>query len=285
MNKNWIEPDMSKFATLVLCHERPEYNKTIPALRRCGYTGRIFVILDNLDTKIDEYMQKYGYENVFVYNKSWVALKSDAMNNFGDRRATLFVRNATFDIAKELGLDYFLVLDDDYESFCHKQVESERVSNSLDIVFYEFVKYLINTPIMCLSFSQGGDHIGGFNPLKRIYKRKSMNSYFCMTNRRFSYYGTMNDDTNMYLINGAKGLIYLTFYPFMLHQEETQKIDGGLSDIYKKYGTYVKSFYSVMCAPSCCKIQLMGDKNMRLHHNIKWDKAVPCIINPKYKKL
>ena len=283
MSKKWISPDMSRFSVLILCHERPEYNKTISALRRSGYTGPIHIILDNLDTKIEEYESKYGCDNVYVFNKSWVALESDRMNNFGDMRATLFVRNATFDIAKDLGLEYFLVLDDDYGSFSHKREECEKTTKRLDDVFYFFLEYIINTNIDCLAFSQGGDHIGGFNP-NRLVKRKAMNSYFCMTERPFKFYGTMNDDTNMYLINGARGYIYLTFYPFMLHQELTQNVEGGLSNIYAKYGTYVKSFYSVMCAPSCCVIKLMGDKNMRLHHNIKWNFAVPCIISEEYRK-
>ena len=283
MSKNWISPNMDDFAVLCLCHERPEYNKTVPCLRNSGYTGKIFIIIDNLDTKRKDYENMFGYDSVFVFNKTWAAMQSDSMNNFGDMRATLFVRNASFDIAKELGLKYFLVLDDDYKSFCHKREECERTSKRLDNVFYEFVKYLINTPISCIAFSQGGDHIGGYNPL-RMCKRKAMNSFFCMTDRRFKYYGTMNDDVNMYLINGARGLIFLTFYPFMLHQEMTQNIEGGLASIYEKYGTFVKSFYSIIAAPSCCKIQLMGDKNMRLHHNIKWNNAVPCIISDIYKK-
>lgn len=282
MSKNWISPNMDKFAVLILCHGRPDYNKTFFTLKRSGYTGRIYIIIDNLDKKQDEYIRKYGYENTYVFNKSWVALESDAMNNFGDRRATLFVRNATFDIASELGLDYFLVLDDDYGSFCHKREECERTSKRLDEVFKMFVEYLINTPIKCVAFSQGGDHIGGYNPNK-MYKRKAMNSFFCVTSRPFKFYGTMNDDVNMYLTNGIRGDVYITFYPFMLHQEMSQTISEGLTEIYKKYGTYVKSFYSIMCAPSCCCIQLMGDKEMRLHHRIKWGNAVPCIINEKYK--
>lgn len=282
MSKNWKSPNMDKFAVFILCHGRPDYNNTYKTLKRSGYTGKIYIILDNLDNSIEEYIKKYGYENVFVFNKSWVAMESDSMNNFGDRRATLFVRNASFSIAKELGLDYFLVLDDDYGSFCHKREECERTSKRLDEVFTMFVEYLINTKIKCIAFSQGGDHIGGFNP-NRLCKRKVMNSFFCVTDRPFEYYGTMNDDVNMYLCNGAKGDIYITFYPFMLHQEMTQVVQEGLTESYQKYGTYVKSFYSVMCSPNSCAIQLMGDKEMRLHHRIKWNNAVPCIINDKYK--
>lgn len=285
MNKNLEKktPNMDKFAVLILCHGRPEYNDTLPALKRCGYTGRIYIILDNLDTKKDEYMKKYGHENVYVFNKSWVALESDAMNNFNDRRATLFVRNATFDIAKDLGLDYFLVLDDDYGSFCHKREECELTTRNLDLVFTWFVEYLINTPIKCIAFSQGGDHIGGYNPGKML-KRKAMNSFFCVTERPFKFYGTMNDDVNMYVTNGIRGDIYITFYPFMLHQAQTQQNEGALTDIYKRYGTYVKSFYSIMCSPSSIHISLMGEKNLRLHHRIDWAQTVPCIISSIYKK-
>lgn len=285
MNKRLerISPDMSKFGVLLLCHGRPEYNETLPALRRCGYTGRVTIILDNLDDKQEEYIGKYGFENVYVFNKSWVALESDAMNNFKDRRATLFVRNATFDIARDLGLDYFLVLDDDYSSFCHKREECEKTSRHLDQVFEWFVEYLINTPMKCIAFSQGGDHIGGYNP-EKMCKRKAMNSFFCVTDRPFKFYGTMNDDVNMYVVNGARGDIYLTFYPFMLHQAQTQANAEGLTEIYQKYGTYTKSFYSIMCAPSAVVIKQMGEKNQRLHHRVEWPKAAPYIIPEEFKK-
>lgn len=283
MSKSWIKPNMDKFAVFILCHGRPNYNDTFRTLNRSGYTGRIVIICDNLDTKKDEYIRIYGFENVFIFNKSWVALESDAMNNFNDRRATLFVRNATFDIARELGLDYFLVLDDDYGSFCHKREECEKTSKMLDDVFYWFVEYLINTPIKCIAFSQGGDHIGGYNPSK-MCKRKAMNSFFCVTERPFKFYGTMNDDVNMYVTNGIRGDIYLTFYPFMLHQATTQANAEGLTEIYQKYGTYTKSFYSVMCAPSSIVIKQMGEKNPRLHHRIEWPCVVPCIIPETLKK-
>lgn len=284
MSKNLTRsPNMDKFAVLILCHGRPQYNDTFFTLKRSGYTGRIVIVVDNLDDKKDEYIRKYGFDNVFVFNKAWVALESDAMNNFMDRRATLFVRNATFDIAKELGLDYFLVLDDDYGSFCHKREECERTSKRLDEVFYWFVEYLINTPIKCIAFSQGGDHIGGYNP-NRMYKRKAMNSFFCVTERPFEFYGTMNDDVNMYAVNGMRGDIYLTFYPFMLHQATSQQNSEGLTEIYQKYGTYVKSFYTIMCTPSSSIIRLMGEKNPRLHHSISWANATPCIIRQEFKK-
>jgi hypothetical protein len=40
----------------------------------------------------------------------------------------------------------------------------------------------------------------------------------------------------------------------------------------------VKSFYTVMAAPSCTTIGLFGRIHQRLHHKIDWRKAVPLII-------
>lgn len=41
------------------------------------------------------------------------------------------------------------------------------------------------------------------------------------------------------------------------YRKHNQKNKGGMSDVYIDKGTYLKSFYSVMFAPSCVKIGLM----------------------------
>lgn len=278
------KPDMSKFAIFILCHGRPKYQETYKALKKCGYTGKIVILVDDLDKTQDEYMEEFGQDNVYVFNKSWVALESDSMNNFNDRRATLFVRNECWNIAKELGYDYFCVMDDDYSAFSHKQVESERITRSLDDVCEWFVEYLINTPMMAIAFSQGGDHIGGYDPERRNFKRKCMNSWFCKTDTPFKFFGVMNDDVNAYLRNGYVGDIFFTYMPFQLDQVDTQQLGGGMTEAYQAAGTYVKSFYSVMMCPAAVKIKLMGLKSPRLHHSISWGNTAPCIISEQYKK-
>lgn len=58
------------------------------------------------------------------------------------------------------------------------------------------------------------------------------------------------------------------------------RYDGYVS----RGGTYLKSFYSVMWAPSCVKIGAMGDTHKRIHHSITWDKCAPKILSEKWKK-
>ena len=69
-----------------------------------------------------------------------------------------------------------------------------------------------------------------------------------------------------------------------VEQLQTQSNLGGLTDIYLNLGTYIKSFYSVILMPSAVKIDLMGNKNKRLHHKVKWNYCVPKILNEKFKK-
>jgi hypothetical protein len=71
----------------------------------------------------------------------------------------------------------------------------------------------------------------------------------------------------------------------MLYQAPTQKQQGGLTEMYLKYGTYVKSFYSVICAPSCMSVKMMGSTNPRLHHSTDWDKCVPKILREDCKAM
>jgi hypothetical protein len=58
-----------------------------------------------------------------------------------------------------------------------------------------------------------------------------------------------------------------------------------MTETYTDEGTYLKSFYTVMYAPSRMTISLMGAINPRLHHKIRWNNAVPMILDEKYKKL
>jgi hypothetical protein len=108
------------FAAFILSHGRADRVYTYETLRKHGYTGRIVVIIDNEDEGADEYRKRFG-EEVYVFDKIEAAKRTDAGDNFGDRRGVIFARNSCFDIARELGIDHFVELDDDYVDFRHKR--------------------------------------------------------------------------------------------------------------------------------------------------------------------
>ena len=104
------------FAIFILTHQRPDRVATYGTLKRHGYTGRIYLVVDDLDPSLPEYRERFGDE-VIVFNKREAAANTDSGNNFNDLRSVVYARNATFGIAKDLGLTCFMQLDDDYTAF------------------------------------------------------------------------------------------------------------------------------------------------------------------------
>lgn len=277
------------FAVFILSHGRAENIITIPTLRNCGYTGKIYIIIDDLDPQKDIYKKKYG-DNVIVFDKKAEALKSDTFDNDDDMRIVLYARNICHDIAKDLGLTYFLELDDDYNYFNFRYVNQGVLKHTrckqLDNVFEAMLNFLDISGALTVAMAQSGDFIGGegSSVWQKQLARKAMNSFFCRTDRPFKFTGRINEDVNAYVTLGSQGNLFFTVAFISLNQGMTQQNEHGLTDVYLKYGTYVKSFYSVMCMPSAVKISTMGNSDRRIHHCINWENCTPKILSDKYKK-
>lgn len=278
------------FAVFILTHGRPHNIKTLPTLKKCGYTGRIFFIVDNEDKKVDEYIKSFGIENVKIFDKKYHADKVDEGNNFDELRTITHARNACFEIAKELGITYFVQLDDDYTDFRYKLVETNNslfIIKNLDKMFKLLLDYYKQNNFLSIAFAQNGDFIGGFDNGKQLYrfpKRKCMNSFFCSTERPFNFIGAMNEDVNTYITLGSRGDMFLNICFVALNQTATQSNKSGITDMYLRFGTYCKAFTTVMMHPSGVKVSMMNSNHPRIHHSIKWVNTTPMIINEKHKK-
>lgn len=280
-----------KFAVFILTHGRPDRVITYNTLRKQGYTGDVYFIVDNEDKTIERYRQNFG-DKVIVFDKLAISKTFDTGDNFDDRRAVVYARNACWDIARDLGLDYFLQLDDDYTRFNYKftanLVSTEKPINNLESVFAFVLNYYKRTSFLTIALGQNGDFLGGIRggDLSRIWlKRKAMNTFFCSTSRPFQFVGRVNEDVNTYTSLGNRGGLFGTVFSAAIIQNETQSGAGGMTGLYLNEGTYTKSFYPVIFSPSFVKIHSMGDTHKRIHHKIKWDNAVPRILSETYRKV
>ena len=100
------------FAAFILTHGRPNNVITYKKLKSAGYTGKIYIVIDNEDKTKKDYYKKFG-DKVIMFDKKDVAKTFDEADNFNDRRSIVYARNVCFSIAKDLGLKYFIQLDDD----------------------------------------------------------------------------------------------------------------------------------------------------------------------------
>lgn len=283
---------LNNYAVFILSYGRPDNIVTIPTLKKAGYEGKIYVVCDDKDRTLEQYKANFG-EDLLIFSKDELKGTFDIMDNSDDDRCVVYARNKVYDLAKEKGLDYVIVLDDDYKQFCYrfdgnyKYITATKPIKQITNIFEAMIEFIANSPVKCISFAQGGDFIGGKTGgmAKAVQtKRKAMNLFVFDVNRPLEFTGRINEDVNMYVRQGILGDIVLTTTQLSLEQATTQTNKGGLTDIYLAKGTYVKSFYSVMASPSSVKINLMGNKHRRMHHIINWRSTVPKILQEKHKK-
>lgn len=74
------------FCAFILTHGRPDKVLTYRTLRRAGYTGKIFIVVDDEDKTWHQYIAEFG-EQVLVFSKADIASRFDEADNFGDRRS------------------------------------------------------------------------------------------------------------------------------------------------------------------------------------------------------
>lgn len=284
------------FAVFILTHGRADKVRTYKTLKRQGYTGKLYIIIDNTDKQQEKYIETFGKENVYIFDKKDVGTRCDTMDNFDKMNVILFARNACFEIAKELGITHFLELDDDYTDFAFRYVldgkfKHNKHCSNLDEVFDAFCDCLDETNADTVAMAQSGDFIAGAKG-QRFYQRvirKAMNSFFCRTDRPFKFIGRINEDVNTYTLLGSQGKLFFTATEASLDQTQTQTSSGGMTETYLDSGTYLKSFYSVIAMPSAVKISMMGgggngNNYYRIHHHVSWNNCVPKILDESHKK-
>jgi hypothetical protein len=284
-------PMRDDFCAFILSHGRPDRVHTYKTLMKAGYTGKVYIVIDDEDSTADEYRKRYG-DKVLQFCKREYAEKLDEGDNTGKRTSTIYARAAMFDLAPQVGCKYFIQLDDDYVHFNIRFKSSGEpcngmVKSRIDEMFSVFVDFMEATTATTIAMAQGGDFIGGGFGKTRSLRRKAMNTFFCSIDRPWVMIGRMNEDVTTYVTKGRTGELFFTAVQAFVNQPDTQSSAGGMSELYLDSGTYVKSFYSVMYAPSCVQIGTLGDPRSpryRIHHKINWHKTAPKIIRETHRK-
>lgn len=278
------------FCIFILTHGRPDNLKTLKTLEKCGYSGRLYLVIDDEDKTANEYKSKYG-DMVLQFSKEEIESRIDPGDNFQDRRTILHARNACFDLAKKVGVKYFMQLDDDYTSF-HLRFGSDGKAmhprvNKMDDLLSCILDFFVVTPALSVAIAQGGDYLGGCIGTQRSLRRKAMNTFICSVDRPFKFRSTFNEDVATYTTLSRQGHLFFTVMQAQVVQLQTQSNEGGITELYKRFGTYVKSFSTIMHCPSSVQVGTIGDHrspHYRIHHKINWHKTAPKILRDEHKK-
>lgn len=277
-----------RFVVLVISHGRPRNVLTAKALEAQGYTGDWRIVVDDEDATKGEYLAHWGSGRVVIFPKAAYVEEGDRGDNFPSTRTPLYARNACFDIAKDLGADSFLLLDDDYKSFQWRWEDGTRLATtpvgSLDRLFAALADLGAVPAISGVSLTQGSwSYIGGpGGPLWRHkLTRRAAGSFLFRADDSFRFVARVNEDTVGYALQGSRGRIFLTTAYAMLDSTPTLKAAGGLTEEYAWMGSYVKAFYAVMMMPSAIK-GVISEKGVV--HSVRARNVYPKILEPGLRK-
>ena len=244
---------MKRFAIFILTNGRPNHQYTLEFLRK-SFNGDVFLLCDNEDKTLKEYQKNYG-EKVLVFDKNeWVS-KSDPMDNFQSKKSVLYARNAVFQIAKDMGYDYFAMVDDDVTGLSFRYEKDGKLVGKavkdFDKVSSVILEAMYNTGTDFFSFGLDKIYIGGL--ANGQYQKKIIDKVycfvFCRTEQQHFYKGIMNEDEIHNILSMSVGTLVKTT---TLIQIQTKPIGrdsvGGNAETYNENGyySYVRNFYPII---------------------------------------
>lgn len=255
---------------------RPDVQRTLVTLRRHNVTTPVHMVVSDDDKAVERYRALGVPVEVFERAK----YPTDDPHG-RDNRGVTPARNACFDVASRLGADTFCVLDDDYTHFEYQTpFFGGVVKDGLQRVFDAYFTAIETAPdfVACIAMAQGGDRID-----EDCVKRKAMNAWFFRTCKRVTFHTRVNEDVVAYTEGQRAGAgVFLTLCGVRLIQPQTQKVSGGLTEIYRQDGLFTKACTAIMRCPSGVGIgKLRGVDSIdgyRVHHKVSWDAVAPKIL-------
>ena len=276
-----------ELAIFIPTHERADNVITLSTLKRIGYTGEVFLVVDNEDKEIEKYKNKYG-NKVIIFNKKEIEERTDTSTNKKGLKTVLFARKFIEEKATELGYRFIMVLDDDIKDICYRRAYGNKLKkvkmNEADKIFSYLCSFVEKGNIAILGIAWAAGFIGG---IKGKYSRglvPGVAASAIIRNMKIpvNYRGAINEDMFAAVDSFTGGypvfeLTSVCFYAF-----ERGMNEGGNNSLYKTYKSdYGIHFNSVLYYPSFCCI---GIKKGKVFLRTNWKNALPKILSDKYKR-
>lgn len=276
---------LNNFAIFILSHGRANDMETVKAIQNAGYTGKWFVVVDDLDSQQELYKEKYG-DNVIVFDKKLWAEKTDTVTNTGELRSPVFARNAITEIAKEKGLKYYAEFDDDLKTFQFRYNDNGKLAGkpikNLNEVIEVMLEFQEASGATSVGFASGGGFIGGTEGrFKQGILRSIHQAYILRTDKQIEFKGLLNEDGIATEFCNSTGRLAFELCLVTQTCPARSTNEGGLNELYKANDEYIRAFYSIIAFPNNLKII---QRNGTITLQRKTDTAMPKIISERWKK-
>lgn len=256
---------MKRFAIFILTNGRPNHQYTLEFLRK-SFKGDVFLICDNEDKTLKEYQNNYGEKVIVFDKKEWVS-KSDPMDNFQSKNSVLYARNAVFEIAKDMGYEFFVMVDDDVTGLSFRYEKDGKLVGKpvkdFNKVSSVILETMDNTGTDFFSFGMDKIYIGGSS--NGQYRKKIIDKVycfiFCRTEQQHFYKGIMNEDEINNILSMSVGKLAKSLTAIQIQYKPIGRDNiGGNAETYNENGyySYIRNFYPIIAFPV---LQLKLGKN------------------------
>ena len=280
-----------RFAVFICTHGRPDKQYTLNTLRKLGYTGNIYLVLDNTDSTIQQYIDNYGINKLIIFDKNYY-INSDEYDN-GDNephyKCIVYAKRAVEDIAKSMKLKYFAISDDDITNFVIRYPSNNKLCtckvDNFDAILNEYVKFLIK-PVAGIGFGYVTSYFRGSESFSynNLCVRK-LPYQFVLRNSSIDVKWTswMAEDDITEIQSSVVGNVWLSI-PYIMQVMKPIgdiKNNGGMVDTYKSQDNFTLKFNIVKYHPR--KTYYVKKKNEYVLSSKK-EYCYPKIISEVYKK-
>lgn len=287
---------MMKFAVFILSHSRASRVETYNTLRSAGYTGKIYIVVDDEDPQLSTYKDRFensdDYTELLVFGKQPMIDIADTVYPEKKRSSALYARNFIENMAEIFRLDTFAMMDDDITSLRFRWIEdgsvkSHTVNSTMDKVFEYYSQYIIDAEIATASFPYSMFYVSGTSGLdKKITEsRHTYQIHIRNTNFPVDWVSVINQDTITQLQTMQVGYIWWSIPYLVFDAEPMNSKSGGLKSVYDSIKDFDMAFLAVISNPSCCKVAYSSGPRSTMQ--IKEDKhtSYPMIVSERYMKL
>lgn len=273
-------------------YHRPNNIKTAKYFVKKGYDAKkIHVFIDDEAEDFLEYKEetrKLGC-NLYVFNMKEARERFDYVHRASvSRRSAGQARNMFYDIAKELKIDFYIVIDDDtrqYEIKPYAIYTRGAVLEDFLNVFNGVKDFMLKRKIGLFGLSQTGDMFQV--PDLKILRNKVMNTTFYNTPYIYrGERGVQDNDTSQFV--GVMNEGYFTgsiATGLSLNPTSSATAEGGLTDLYNECKLLNKSLIIPIQFPSLCHAEKQKKNGGRLHHKINHRYLSPKIIKGKTSNI
>lgn len=279
-----------KYAVFICTHGRPDSQYTLETLNRCGYTGKVYLIVDDEDDTVHNLMKNtQDKASIAMFNKQMYIDKSDTGTNEDQRKCILYAKNFCEDFAKGLNLDAFIIADDDITKFRYRYVEDNKLKTlnitEMDAIIEAYLEAMFDCDMAATGFGFTQFYFSGIHSFDNdnIQKyRVPYNFVFRNSKHRIDWMSWFGEDIITAVYYGRIGE-YMTAIPYV--QQEIVPLasaDGGMKDTYDSNSDVRLAMQNVMYLPTELKAYQYKGKFMA---SINRDNAFPRVINSRYKKL